>query len=152
MSLARLLALLIVPSLGCYRYAPINAEQLVPGQDVRARVGPALAQDLNGVLGADASLLRGEMIGRSDDALFLDVAAAVGPFPLQSRTLKQRVRVPTSQLLRIERRRLDGGRTLLVSAVAGLAVGFIAHAALSGNAGANPSLPPGDGVSQSIHH
>ncbi len=155
MKAARFLVALIFPwllvsAMGCYTYVAVTPERLSPGQDVRARLQPDEGGELRSILGTEGSLVEGEVISQDDDALLLYVPTATRQVGFHSQTLKQRIRVPASSMLDLQRRELDRGRTALVATALGLGIGVLAWDALSGKAGANTSTGPGDDTSQSI--
>jgi len=150
-ALDRLVACLLLPALaGCYTYTVVTPDRVKPGQDVRARLRAEASDQLTQLLGADASLLEGELIAHEENELVLFVPAATRQVGFHSETLKQRVRVPESSVLLLERRQLDRTRTTLMAAAVGLGVGAIAWNALSGQAGANTATGPGDGNAQRV--
>ena len=111
---------------GCYTYTPIELAAVAPGADVRARVRATTAEQLGPSLGmSDARLLSGSVVDLAPDGLTLKVesvrAGTVGAPP---EGLFQQILISRADLLELESRRLDEGRTRLavVAGVAGAAV------------------------------
>jgi hypothetical protein len=119
---------------GCYTYAPAIVASLEPGAGVRASVSPTAASRIGPLLGtADARVLEGKLIDNASGTLVVEVPTVVqaginGSMP----SLSQRVSIVPGDLVQLETRRLDRGRTALVTAVAVLIGGSAAIAALKG--------------------
>ena len=136
---------LFAPALlaGCYTYAPVQSSALLPGIGVRARVSATAAERVAPLLGvSDARVLTGTLIDNRSGTLIVEVPtlaqAAIGT---SGQTLNQRISITPGDLVEIESRRLDRGRTgLVVGAVAVIGISATI-AALKGGPGLD--RPPG---------
>jgi hypothetical protein len=136
---------------GCYTLVPTTLPGLVPGDQVRVQVGGPLSAELRLFLGDEsaAGTLSGAVDRRDADGLLLLLPSAYRPQGFHVETLHQRVRVPEMNVLRVDRRELDPGRTALAAGAVGLAVGAIAWQAISSRSGGNTAPNPDPGPAQS---
>lgn len=110
-------------STGCYRYTPVEPRAVAPGESVRLVVTREGSRELLEVVDDDraAPFIEGS-VDRWDDAdLVLRVSLPRRPEGLASRDLRQMIRVPTGEIVSMERRETDAFATgaLLAGAVAG---------------------------------
>lgn len=113
---------------GCYTYTPIELTAAAPGMEVRARVTAGTAQQLAPSLRmSDARVLSGSVVEIPVDGLTLRVASAPAGAVEAPDGLFQLVFIKRGELLELESRRLDNGRTRL--AVGAGVVGAVALAA-----------------------
>ena len=130
---------------GCYNYEPIRSDVAPVGEAVRLRVtrdGARQLADVTEVLGA-APELRGRIVGRQDQDLLVSVPVARRQDGMHVYSLSQTVRVPTREVLSIERREFDGIRTTLLiaggtAAATGLLLGVIEAFGRLGGDGDDP--------------
>jgi len=111
----------IVATTGCYRYVPVDVAAVTAGTDVRARVKASAAEQLGPSLGlSDARVLSGPVVGLTPDGMTLRVASVPAGTLTAPEGLFQEILINRSDLIELESRRLDEGRTRL-AVVAGLA-------------------------------
>ncbi len=114
----------LVPALGlaCYRHVPTTLEQVSPGDYVRAVI-VADRSDASAARGVrEVRTIRGTVAERESGQIVFSVANRSGPTPA-SGPVYQRIRVVEGDVLRVDRRRLDGKRTgAFVAMVVGAAV------------------------------
>ena len=134
--------------MGCYTYAPIEANALQPGTGVRMRLSAAAAEPLEPLLGvSDARLLSGTLISAGPDTLIVEVPTRIqATIGSTTRTLKQRVGVSRSTVLEIEVRTLDRVRTGAMIGASAAAVGAVIFGAIKANPGKEGSPGPGGGT------
>jgi hypothetical protein len=129
----RLLALMAALSLsGCSMYIqhPLN-EPLPPGTDIRAHLTTPGAVRVSGILGAPTELVEGRILALDRDSLQLAllITTEYGRPWEESNTLG----LATSEISRLEEKKIDGKRTALlvggVGAVSGVVVGALFRAA-----------------------
>lgn len=135
---------------GCYTLVPATVPGLTPGDQVRVEVGGTLSPELRMFVGEGGSggALSGTVDHRDADGLLLLLPSAYRPQGFHVETLHQRVRVPGINLLAVERRELDRGRTVLVVGAVGVVVGAIAWQAVSSRSGGNTAPTPDPGPAQ----
>jgi len=121
------LALSTLLSTGCFRYVPVTLETAPQGQDVRVlvtRQGAAELREIIDVPGEVPSLTgRLEALEGRDVLLRVPVGQRQAGFHTVS--LDQTIRVPAGEILLIERREFDRGRTALLVGGAVAASTFI---------------------------
>ncbi len=131
---------------GCFAYAPVALDTVQPGADVRVLVTPEQARALDELLLREARMVDGRLLEVGAD-LLLEVPVASGLQGGAMQSLNQRVRLPRSEVLQVELRSLNRGRTGLVVGVAGAVVlGSVIHALsreLGGDTRGDPP-PPGE--------
>ena len=123
-----LLAASILCLSGCFRYVPIRLEVAPVGEDVRLVVTRQGAFELSEVTGVSAAapVLRGELVRVEDRAVLLRIPLESQRMGIHTEELGQTIRVPTEEILSIERRELDRTLTgLLAAASTAAAVGVI---------------------------
>jgi len=132
-------SLVVLPMLvtACYTYAPARPQAVQPGDGVRARVTAATAERISPLLGiSDARVLTGTLVDNNGGALVMEVPtivqAGVGS---STESLHQRIAIQAGELVELETRKLDRGRTALVAGAAVLVGGSMAIAALRGSPG-----------------
>jgi hypothetical protein len=141
--------LMVLPTLvcGCYTYAPIQTADVRPGMGVRARVSATTAERIAPLLATnDARVITGTLIESGAGALIVEVPTTVqAGIAGASQSLHQRVSVAPSEVLELESRRLDRGRTsIVVGAVGLLAISSVVSALRNNDPGTNA---PGGGSS-----
>ena len=118
------LAALVVLS-GCYTYTPVRPADAVLETRVRATVSPEQAAELAPVLRGVTPQVIGTLIERDGASVMLEVAlrGAVGS-GLSTQAIHNRVSIPFSDLVTLERRQFSTWRTAVsvgavITAVAG---------------------------------
>jgi hypothetical protein len=140
------MGLLVGPVVGgCYHYTPIQLEEVRPTQEVRARVSLEQAERLEEILppGRDPRILEGRVVGLQSQALLLDVAVASAVQGVRVESFRQRVDLPLSQLLEVERKELDRWRTGLLLAGAAVVLGSILFVTVIDPGGDRSPTDPG---------
>jgi len=128
----------LVGLVGCYTYQPIEAAAVPVGAEVRAqitgaasdRVGPMLHNlDVRTLVGNVTENMNGSMMLEVPNGAMSHVTEAVAPLPA-------RVPIAPGDLVTLERRTLDVGRTTILGAgiVGGVSLGI----ALALRSGADP--------------
>ena len=142
--MTRRISLLLLLSLSaCYTYAAAPPASVAPGASVRARVSATAAERIAPLIGVnDARLLTGRFAGTDAAGFLVEVPTTTQVGPAGSlQSLAQRVSIPRGDLLEIETRTLNRGRTAaVVGAVAVIGVGT-AFNVLRGERGSD--RPPG---------
>ena len=121
----------------CYTHAPIEPSAVRAHTNIRARVNPATAKELEPLLGVrDARLVTGVVIAASPDTLIVEVPTSVrAEVGSSAQTLKQRVSIPRTSIFELETRRIDRLRTGLVIGSASILVGGLIFRAAVGGPG-----------------
>jgi len=131
---------------GCYRYSPAKMSELKEGGGVRVRVTAAYAEQIQPLLGLqDARVVAGTLIHSMPDTLIVEVPTVVrADVGSSTETLRQRISIPRSELVDLETRTLDQGRTATVVAVASVGITVLIVRALKKDPG-HEGLPGGGG-------
>ena len=139
---ASILTPLLIALTACYRYVPVQLEDVPVGSSVRAFLSAEGTRSLSDRVGLDNGTLAGRLLERDPQrAMLLVPWPGTGRDP-GSRVLYQQVDVQVSHVARLDLRVLDKVRTGgLVAALLG-AVTVIAVRAFGGG---NPGSPPLDG-------
>jgi hypothetical protein len=148
MGLKPRLYLPLVGLVGCYSYQPITPAAAPPGTEVRARITGAASDRVAPLIGSfDTRVLVGNVIENSNGTMTLEVPT--GGAPNVSETvvrLHARVPIVPSDLVGLERRRLDKVRTTIlaggIAAGVGLGVALALKAAADPQPGNLPTDPP----------
>jgi len=117
-----LAALLVLTLAACYSYVPLESGRPRAGQDVEVHLKEDAGGEAAALRGDDGSV-RGLVLRADSDRLTLSRSrkgarhTAVG-----ATTLRDTVTIPTSGIERIDRSRIDVGRTALVAALGAGAV------------------------------
>jgi hypothetical protein len=133
---------------GCYSYTPIEAAAAPAGSEVRARITGAASDRVAPLLGTfDNRVLVGSVVENNAGAILLEVPTGAMPNVTTSLVqLQTRVPIVPTDLVSLERRKLDVTRTAMLAGAiaAGVAVGVTAalHAGGEGDAGKSPADPP----------
>lgn len=98
-------------SLACYGYVPASLDEVAPGTPVRAVLSTEAQRALPESLGLRRRAVQGTLVDRNGDRLLLDVRSDEGQWRGTSRPLYQRVVVAPRDVLQVEVRRLQRGRT-----------------------------------------
>jgi len=140
-------AFFLMPLLvGCYSYAPIEPAAAPAGADVRARITGAASDRIAPQLGTfDTRELVGNVVENASGSMLLQVpAGAMSNVSASVVRLEKRVSLVPSDLVSLERRKVDVPRTTLLAGAiaAGIAVGV--HVALRGGGEGDPGKSPPD--------
>lgn len=121
--------LLCACSAGCYRYEVATLDRLAPETDVRARVSSDAAERLRAEIGGEGRVVEGRFLGLDGDRMLVEVPAVRELRGMRVETMHQRVDLAPADILEIEVKALDRGRTYLVvgAGVAALAAVVIAQ-------------------------
>lgn len=132
---------------GCYSYTPIPLEVTPNGQDVRiliTRQGALELVEVTDVQGEVPSVT-GQIVNREGREVLMRVPVGQRRDGFHRVSLEQTIRIPAGEILQVERRDFDRGKTAL------LGVGFIAGSAfiitsimnaLGGDTGTDGTAPP----------
>ncbi len=119
---------------GCYRYTPVG-DASGDATDVRLQLTEAGGAQLSPVLGAGTTAVAGRVISATDTGFVLAVSETTRNAE-RIRWAGERVTIPRSAVLAVERRSLDRRRTMGVVAIGvgaaaalGVLIGLIASAA-----------------------
>jgi hypothetical protein len=131
----------------CYRYQPVTLEAVPEGATVRAVLSPSASAALKERHGiSSGSHLEGTVLEDYGAAVALWVASVPASPEFGSGTLYQQVDVLKSDILRVDLRELDRGKTAFLALGGAVAVAVAARAALSGGTGESNSggggVPP----------
>lgn len=121
----------LVAAAGCYRYQPLEVPEVAVGQTVRAYVTHEQGARLEDQAGLRDRHLEGRVVSMENGQLLLEVPSAAVSAGAVSRRLKQRVTIPTDQLLELEERTVDPWKTGLVAGGVVAAVGALVAYQLS---------------------
>ncbi len=140
-----LLLALLLTTAGCARWVPAQLGTVPPGTDVRLRLSEEGAAELEGMTGARATEVSGELLQWEPEVL---LSAALSPAGARvDPRLRQRLVMSPENVVAIDVREVDRTRTGLlvggVVAVAGSAVAWAVVNLLRGSAG-TPETPPTD--------
>jgi len=138
----------ILVASGCHTFQPATAGDLTPGESVRVRVTGAFSDTLANVLqGEPVRVLEGVVASDDGSAIYLDVPVRQELRGMRFESLSQRVRLPTSEVVDVETKRFDKGRTIIAGGAAAAAVGAVVAVQLSKESGGgNPPGSPGGPV------
>jgi len=131
---------------GCYTYLPAPIEDIAPGTPVRIHMTAAEAGRLVEQRLTDDRVLTGTLVEQGDGQILVDTSVGRNDAQRGLHSVVQRVNVPTRDVLEIEQRHLDRGRTGILIGVGALAGGIIV-ALQSGGGGSAP--PTGGGTQES---
>jgi hypothetical protein len=111
---------------GCYKYVPTRLDLTPVDERVRLVVSPAGATDLAAVGGVDGAVptVEGRFAGLEDGTLLMRVPVGNGLMTPGAVSLDQMIRVPSEEIISIERREIDRARTglLLAGALGGAVI------------------------------
>lgn len=133
---------------GCYTYAPLGNEPPVLSSEVRIRPAPEFREGLKGVLPGDPGFIKGELLTWDEFGIVVHAVTAGVQYGVRDRSFGQRIVVPWSDVLEVEKRELSRGRTaLVVGTGAALAAVILRHlfgGETGGIGGSDPSPSDGD--------
>ncbi len=132
---------------GCYSYIPSSVEDVSPGTPVRIRLTAVEAGRLVDQRLTNARLLTGTLVQGDGEQLLVDTSVGHNDAERGMRSVVQRVAVPAHEVLEMERRQLDKGRTGLVVGAGTVALGVVI--ALQSRGGSGSTDTPGGGTQES---
>jgi len=132
---------------GCYAYVPSSVDEIAPGTPVRVRLTAAEAGRLVDQRLTDARLLAGTLVQHDGEQLLVDTSVGRNDAERGLRSVVQRVSVPRRDVLEVERRQLDKGRTGIVVGAGAVALGVVI--ALQARGGQGTPDGPGGGTQES---
>lgn len=123
---------------GCYSYQPIEAAAVPVGTEVRARITGAASDRVAPMLGTfDVRTLTGSVTENQNGSMMLEVPnGARANVTEDVVTLHARIPIVPADLVSLERRKLDVGRTIALGA--GIVGGVSLGVALALRSGADP--------------
>jgi hypothetical protein len=101
------LTFVLMSSSGCFKYVPAPLEALPPGENVRVYVSRNVIQQLEEVGEFSDPVVRGRIVRRSDEELFVWVPIGARQVGFHSTELGQDVRIPLTEIVQLERREVD---------------------------------------------
>ena len=123
---SRLLALsAALAASGCFAYVPSSPQELVSGEGVRLRLTAQEAMQFADLRLADARSLEGTFVDRSDSEIMVEATVATSDRERGSQLLVQRVTVPITEIVDVERKKLDTFKTGLLVGAGTAAVGAV---------------------------
>jgi hypothetical protein len=135
---------LLVALGGCYSNRPATLETLAPGQRVRVTVAPSWGEEITQLLGSSGRTLEGELAQIVGNAFYLSVPSGVRQEGFRFETLHQTIRLEQADVLVIERKQLDRGRTALVMGILATGLTAVLIDTFSGKTGGDTRQPPGE--------
>ena len=133
---------------GCYSYRPITPQAAPLGTEVRAQITGAASDRVAPLIGSlDTRILVGNVVENSNGSMTIEVPTGSMPNVTASVVrLHARVPITPTDLVALEQRRLDVGRTVLfggaVATGVGLGVALALRAAADPQPGKGPTDPP----------
>jgi hypothetical protein len=104
---------------GCFSYVAAPLETVPAGTDVRVYVTRQALADLSELLDPGSPVVRGTLVRREDERVFIRVPVAPRQQGFYVSTVGQDVILPAGEIVQLERRRLDRtGTALLVGGTA----------------------------------
>ena len=127
---------------GCYQYVPASFDAMPIGARVRAQLSSEAEVAFRDSLGIDARVVQGTLVDREPQRVLLEVRTASGARAFGERSLYLRVAVTPQDVLRVESRELNRGKT---SALAVALAGVAAFVILELTGRNRPGTPPPPG-------
>lgn len=129
---------------GCYTFEPVPLSELQPQMGVRARLSVEQSEAFQDALPNQDRLLEGTVVENGSDHLMLQVPVSTLVAPGRFETIGQRLEIPNSGILEVERKELDRTRTYIAVGVGGVVVGAILYQIFEGKFGGDTqNRPPG---------
>jgi len=138
--------LAVLLSSGCYTFQPAAIEDVLPGQNIRARVTGAYSDTLGVILQRDVRVFEGKVFEAADSSILVDVSVEAAFRGMRLETLNQRVEIPHTVFVDVETKELSKGRTFMaVAAVVGVISALVIGQVFQDTGGADR---PGSGGPQ----
>jgi hypothetical protein len=125
---------------GCFSYVPAELGSVIPGEEIRLQLAARGASDLAAISGGGSTSVAGMLVGSDAAEIRVRVPVGVMVEGATTRSLRQEVVIPRSQISDVERRKLNRPRT--VGAVVGGVAGLLAVVFAYGEIQENPETPP----------
>jgi len=126
---------------GCFAYIPSSPQEVVPGEGVRLRLTAEEATRYLDLRLASPRVMEGTLLDRTGTELVLEASIGSNDPTRGTRALVQRVSVPLTGIVDVERKKLDTFRTGLLAGAGGVLAGAFIFRQLSGS-GSDPEDPP----------
>ena len=127
-------------SLACYRYVPTSLDAVPSGTPVRALLSTEAQLALRDTLGLRQQTVRATLVDREGERVWLAVRSDEGEWRDGSHALYQRVAVAPRDVLQVEVKRFQKGRTAaLLAALTAVATFTVIEAVRHGNPGTSGS-------------
>lgn len=140
-----LLPLLLLGVSGCFAYTPVSLDTVQPGENVRVRITPEQAQEIDALLMRETRILDGVLLERGPSFL-VEVPVATQLQGGARQSLNQRILLPREGIVEMELKSLDRVRTgLLLGGAGALVIGtviFTLTKELGGDTRTDPPAPP----------
>lgn len=121
----------------CYAYTPAALDEVAPQQDVRLSLSQAEAARLEPYRGSASRTLDGRVTEIGGDSLTVRVEAVSQLRGVRVETLYQYLHVAHADVLDVELKKLDKGRTYLLTGAGVVAAAALVISRIGGNSGAS---------------
>ncbi len=112
--LLAVLPAVVLPASGCFSYQTVPMDELTPDLDVRVRITQAQVPRVAEVLGYETRDVEGKVATVQPDVLLLTVPARTAPEGGTVRRFYQRLDLPMADVVEVEHRSLNRGKTIAV--------------------------------------
>jgi hypothetical protein len=105
--------LLLAP--GCYSYVPTDMSLVPPGENLRLLVTREGSEEVARIMDSNElrPTVRGQFMGREGQSLLLQIPVSRDPEGIRQ-NINQVVRIPEGEVLTVDRRQLDRGKSALL--------------------------------------
>lgn len=121
----------------CYTYTPAGLDEVSPQQDVRLRLSQSEAARLEPYRSSASRTLDGRVTETGSDSLTVRVEAVSELRGVRVQTLYQYLHVAHSDVLEVELKKLDKGRTYLLTGAGVVAAAALVISHIGGNGGSS---------------
>jgi len=135
--------LILVIASGCYHYVPAEPGDAPAGTTVRVRVTDTQTRRFEDVVPVVGRMIQGKVVEQDPTILLLDVPIMTDLRGNRVETVSQRIDLPQADVIDLEIRSLDRGKTALVIGGAGLAAAILVTRTLSGAFNSDTPNPGG---------
>lgn len=133
-------------SLSCYKFEPATVDAVPQGSTIRAVLSPTASDWLRERHGINGRQLAGTVMADNGEAFSLWIASVPLSPEFGARPLYQQVDILKADVLRVDLRRLDTGKTAMILAGGAAALVVVGRATfLGGGRGSGPGPGPGPG-------
>lgn len=137
----------LLASAGCFSYTAVPLELAPEGQDVRVLVTRRGAFELSEITSVEGEVpsVTGRIVTKEEREILLRVPIAQRRDGFHMASLDQTIRVPLGEILQVERRDFDTGKTMLLGAGALAASAFLIMSimeAFGGDSSRDGGIPP----------
>jgi hypothetical protein len=144
------LAVAVLSSTGCYTYQLADPGEIPVGREVRVRLSPEGAENLEAVRLTEERLMEGRLVDRQGPSMVVETAINRIDPVAGGRILTQRLTVPASDFREVEIKTLDRTRTALAAGAAAAIVGYFVASQLQDGGGSDSGPPPGPSESRRV--